>query len=86
MSLSMLLLESARLMGVRGLDGAMSEMGELEGLEEKDVAGRLLWRRRAIEAVSGGSSMGVKADTGGGRKMLRDFLRSLRYARISNLS
>ena len=78
MSLSMLLLESARLMGVRGLDGAMSEMGELEGLEEKDVAGRLLWRQRAIEAVSGGSSMGVKADTGGGRKMLRDFLRSLR--------
>ena len=79
MSLSMLLLESARLMGVRGLDGAMSEMGELEGLEEKDVAGRLLWRRRVIEAVSGGgSSMGVKADTGGGRKMLKDFLRSLR--------
>lgn len=79
MSLSMLLLESARLMGVRGLDGAMSEMGELEGLEEKGVAGRLLWRRREIEAVSGGgSSMGVKADTGGGRKMLKDFLRSLR--------
>ena len=52
MSLSMLLLESARLMGVRGFDGAMSEVGELEGLEEKRVAGRVLWSRRPIEGVS----------------------------------
>lgn len=40
-SLSMLLLESALLIGVRGLDGAMSDVGELEGLEEKKFAGRL---------------------------------------------
>lgn len=38
----MLLLESALLIGVRGLDGAMSDKGELEGLEEKRVAGRVL--------------------------------------------
>ena len=55
----------------------MSDVGELEGLEEKAVAGRVLWSRRPIEAVSGGSFMGVKAETGGGRKMLRDFLRRL---------
>lgn len=52
MSLSMLLLESALLIGVRGLDGAMSDNGELVGLEEKRVAGRVLWSRRPIEAVS----------------------------------
>lgn len=48
----MLLLESALLIGVRGLDGAMSDKGELEGLEEKRVAGRVLWSRRPVEAVS----------------------------------
>ena len=42
MSLSMLLLESALLMGVRGLDGAISEVGELEGLDERKLAGRVL--------------------------------------------
>ena len=73
----MLLLESALLIGVRGLDGAMSDIGELEGLEEKEDVGRVLWSRRAIEAVSEGSLMGVKADTGEGRKMLKDFLRCL---------
>ena len=34
-SLSMLLLESALLIGVKGVDGAMSEVGELERLEDK---------------------------------------------------
>ena len=77
MSRSMLLFESALLIGVRGLDGAMSDVGELERLEERKVAGRFLRRRRAIEAVSEGSLMGVKAETGGGRKMLRDFRRCL---------
>ena len=38
----MLLLESALLMGVRGLDGAISEVGELEGLDERKLAGRVL--------------------------------------------
>lgn len=76
-SLSMLLLESALLMGVRGLDGAMSDIGEFEGLVERKVAGRVLWSRRPVEAVSGGSFMGVKAETGDGRKMLKDFLRRL---------
>lgn len=75
-SLSMLLLESALLIGVRGLDGAMSDIGELEGLEEeKVVGGRLFLSSPPAGAVSGGSSMGVNAETGGGRKMLNDFLR-----------
>ena len=56
----------------------MSDVGELEGLEEMAVAGRVLWSRGRIEAVCGGSFMGVKAETGGGRKMLKDFLRRLR--------
>ena len=56
----------------------MSVVGELDGLEEMAVAGRVLWRRRPIEAVSEeGSFMGVKAETGGGRKMVKDFLRRL---------
>ena len=76
-SLSMLLLESALLIGVRGLDGAMSDIGELEGLEEEKVGGRLFLSSPAAGAVSGGSSMGVNAETGGGRKMLKDFLRCL---------
>lgn len=78
-SLSMLLLESALLIGVRGLDGAMSDVGELEGLEEKVVAGRFFLSRPPTGALSGGSSMGVNAETGGGRKMLKDFLRCLRH-------
>ncbi len=73
----MLLLESALLIGVKGVDGAMSDVGELEGLEEKKAVGRVLCSRRAAEAVSRGSFMGVKAETGGGRKMLKDFLRCL---------
>lgn len=77
MSLSMLLLESARLIGVRGLEGAMSDVGELEGLEEKRVAGRLFLRSLASGGPSGGSSMGVNAEMEGGRKMLKDFLRCL---------
>ena len=76
-SLSMLLFESALLIGVRGLDGAMSDVGELERLEEKKVAGRLILSRPPAGAVSEGSSMGVNAETGGGRKMLKDFLRCL---------
>ena len=55
----------------------MSVVGELDGLGEMAVAGRVLWSRRPIEAVSEGSFMGVKAETGGGRKMLKDFLRRL---------
>ena len=47
----MLLLESALLIGVRGLDGGMSDAGELEGEEEKRLAGRDLWRRRLFEGV-----------------------------------
>ena len=56
----------------------MSVVGELEVLEVEAVAGRVLWSRRPIEAVSDGSFMGVKAETGGGRKMVKDFLRRLR--------
>ena len=53
MSRSMLLLESALLIGVRGLDGGMSDAGEVEGEEEeKRLAGRVLWRRRLIDGVS----------------------------------
>lgn len=77
-SLSMLLLESALLIGVRGLGGAMSDVGELEGLEEKKVAGRLFLCSPRSGALSGGSSMGVNAEIGG-RNMLRDFLRCLDY-------
>ena len=74
----MLLLESALLIGVRGLDGAMSNVGELEGLEEeKKVAGRLMLSSPPAGAPSEGSSIGVNAETGGGRKMLKDFLRCL---------
>ena len=76
-SLSMLLLESALLIGVRGFEGAMSDVGELEGLEEKKVAGRLILRREPGGALPEGSSMGVNAEIGGGRKMLKDFLRCL---------
>lgn len=76
-SLSILLLESALLIGVRGLDGAMSNVGELEGLEEKKVGGRLCLSSPPAGAVSGGSSMGVNVERGGGRKMLKDFLRCL---------
>ncbi len=74
----MLLFESALLIGVRGLDGAMSDVGELAALEEKKDAGRLILSRPPAGAVSEGSSMGVNAETGGGRKMLKDFLRCLR--------
>ena len=73
----MLLLESVLLIGVRGLDGAMSDIGELEGLEERKVAGCLFLSRPPREAVSEGSSMGVNAEIGGGRKMVKDFLRCL---------
>lgn len=76
-SLSMLLFESALLIGVKGLDGAMSDVGELEGLEEKEVAGRLMLNRRPAGAASEGSSMGVNGERGGGRKRFKDFLRCL---------
>lgn len=76
-SLSMLPLESALLIGVRGLDGAMSDVGELEGLDEKRVVGRLFLSSLLAGALSGGSSMGVNGEIGGGRKMLKDFLRCL---------
>ena len=79
MSLSMLLLESALLIGVRGLEGAMSDVGELEGLEEeKKVAGRLFLSSPPAGVLSEGSSIGVNAERGGGgRKMVKDFLRCL---------
>lgn len=67
MSLSMLLLESVLLMGVRGLDGAISvvEPGE------KRVAERVLWSRPPNGALFGGE---VKAERGGGRRILfKDF-------------
>lgn len=76
-SLSMLLLESALLIGVKGLDGAMSEVGELEGLEEKKVAGRLILSKPAAGRLSEGSSMGVNAEMGGGRKRFKEVLRCL---------
>ena len=76
-SLSMLLLESALFIGVRGVEGAMSDVGESEGLEEKKVAGRLILCIPPAGTRSEGSSMGVNAETGGGRKMLKDFLRCL---------
>lgn len=70
----MLLLESALLIGVRGFEGAMSDVGELE---EKKVAGRLILCREPGGPLPEGSSMGVNAERGGGRKMLKDFLRCL---------
>lgn len=76
-SLSMLLLESALLIGVRGLDGAMSTVGELEGEEERTVGGRLFLSSPPAGALSGGSSIGVNAERGGSRKMVKDFLRWL---------
>lgn len=76
-SLSMLLFESALLIGVRGLEGAMSDVGELEGLEEKKFAGRLILCTEPGGRLPEGSSMGVNAERGGGRKMLKDFLRCL---------
>ena len=76
-SLSMLLLESALLIGVRGLDGAMSNVGELEGVEERKVGGRFFLSSPPAGALSGGSSIGVNAERGGSRKMVKDFLRWL---------
>lgn len=73
----MLLLESALLIGVRGLEGAMSDVGESEGLEEKTFAGRLILCTEPGGRLPEGSSMGVNAERGGGRKMLKDFLRCL---------
>ena len=48
-------------------------MGELEGLEDKNVAGRRFLSRPPAGALSGGSLMGVNAETSG-RKIVKDFL------------
>ena len=82
MSLSMLLLESALLIGVRGLIGAMSDVGEPEGLEDKKVGGRFFLSSPPVGAPCGGSSIGVNAEIEGGRKMLKDFLRCLDISAI----
>lgn len=78
-SLSMLLLESALLMGVEELDDGICELvGELEGVVEKAViVGRRFLSRPPTGMLSRGSSIGVNAETGGGRKMLKDFRRRL---------
>ena len=80
MSLSMLLLESVLLMGVRGLDGAISDVGR----EKKRVAGRVLWSKSPNVALfRGGSPIGVKEERGGGRKMVKDFRRCLQDISIA---
>ena len=52
----------------------MSELvGELEGLEDRNVAGRRFLSRPPTGALSGGSLMGVSAEISG-RKIVKDFL------------
>lgn len=52
----------------------MSELvGELEGLEDKNVAGRRFLSRPPAGALSGGSLIGVNAEISG-RKIVKDFL------------
>ena len=79
-SLSSELFESARLIGI-GVEGPeegiSAVVGELEGLDEKNVAGRLFFLRTFPEpagALSGGLSMGVNGEISGG-KIERLFLR-----------
>lgn len=88
----MLLLESVLLIGIgveEPEEGMLEVVGELEGLEEKRVTGRrFFFRRPPAGALSGGSSMGVNAETSG-VKMLRLFLRLFDMVgciRISSLS
>lgn len=62
------------MIGVKGLDGGMSELvGELEGEGEKRVAGRRFLRKPPAETLPEGSLIGVKAAPSGW-KMLNDFL------------
>ena len=52
----------------------MSELvGELEGLEDKNLVGRRFLSRPPTGALSGGSLMGVNAEISG-RKIVKDFL------------